>query len=185
MISDDELVTRVSRGDQKAFAELFDRHSERMLGYACRWLGGNQSVAEDVVQTAWLKIAQSASGYQSKNQFKSWALTIVRNLCMDEHRKNQRQDHDWSYSEDEAENFDVADQGPSVMDRMLEENEKMKVQRALDELPDQQRAVLSAWMVEELSYEELASNFRTSVPAVKSILFRARENMAKHIRGDR
>lgn len=188
MTSDDELIAKVSQGDQKAFATLFDRHSSRMLGYATRWLGGNKSVAEDIVQSAWLKIAQSASGYQSRNQFKSWALTIVRNLCMDEHRKSARQDANWSFSEDEsgdARNFDVVDQGPSVMDRLLSENEKVRVQKALEALPEQQRAVISVWMVEELSYEDLATNFRTTVPAIKSILFRARENMAKTLRGVR
>ncbi|MBX9768682.1 MAG: RNA polymerase sigma factor [Bdellovibrionales bacterium] len=188
MISDDELVAKVGKGDQKAFATLFDRHSGRMLGYATRWLGGNKSVAEDIVQSAWLKIAQSASGYQSKNQFKSWALTIVRNLCMDEHRKSARQDDSWNMSDDDSgagANFDTADAGPSVMDSLLLENEKARVQKALEALPEQQRVVLSAWMVEELSYEDLAANFRTTVPAVKSILFRARENMAKTLRGVR
>lgn len=185
MTSDDELLEQVSKGDSQAFAQLFDRHSERMLGYATRWLGGNKFVAEDIVQTAWLKIAQGASGYQSQNQFRSWALTIVRNLCMDEHRRNSKQDYDWSLSGDVPQNFDVADEGPSVVDQMLSDGERARVQAAVEQLPEQQRAVLSAWMVEDLSYEDLAHNFRTSVPAVKSILFRARENLAKYLKGDR
>lgn len=182
---DDELVARVAAGDSRAFAILFDRHTPKFLGYATRLLGGDQMTAEDVVQNNWMKVVQLASGYEGRGHFVAWAYTMIRNQCMDELRRRQKfleaQPSDEDVSPAEA----LIDETPSTLENLVASSDHHRLIEAIDSLPEQQRAVLMTSLTEELSYEDLAQQFRTTVPSIKSLLFRAREGLSKQMKGAR
>lgn len=67
--------------------------------------------------------------------------------------------------------------------QVLARSEIARVRIALDELPDAQRVVLVLWMTEDLSYDQIAAQMNVSESSVKSLLFRARANLEKKIRG--
>ena len=87
---DDQLMSRISQGDQQAFQKLFDRHAGRALGYARRLLGGDRMKAEDISQSVWMKVIQAAPRYQSRGQFIAWLFTIVRNTALKDIRFQAR-----------------------------------------------------------------------------------------------
>ncbi|MEQ1877021.1 MAG: RNA polymerase sigma factor [Bdellovibrionia bacterium] len=174
MRSDDELMLEVARGSQKAFAELFDRHSGKVLGYAMRLMGGDKIKGEDISQNAWMKVIKAAPSYRGSSSFIAWVHTIVRNTAFNELRSRRRRGEE-ELTENIADEVTVE----SVEAQLSQTDDVQLLKSKIDELPDSQRAVLVAYMTEELSYEEIASQLDLSVSSVKSLLFRARQNLAQ------
>jgi RNA polymerase sigma-70 factor (ECF subfamily) len=181
---DDELVSKIAAGDSKAFEILFDRHTPKFLGYATRLLAGDRMTAEDIVQNNWIKVVQMASGYESRGHFVAWAYTMIRNQCLDELRRRQKFASAPAVDEEQDSAEQLVDNAPSTLERLISDSDQHRLIEAIDALPEQQRAVLMTSLTEELSYEDLAQQFRTTVSSIKSILFRARENLSKKMKED-
>jgi RNA polymerase sigma-70 factor (ECF subfamily) len=174
---DDVFMLAIAQGDNQAFEKLFLKHSGAVLGYAQRLLAGNRNEAEDISQSCWIKVVQAAPNYEPKNQFRAWLMTIVRNLVFSQYR-----DLKWEKLDASEEAKEIEDPSSS-MDQLIEKSESAEqVKKALESLPDSQRIALSLWMNEDLSYEEMATQLRTTVSSVKSILFRAKENLQSKLR---
>ena len=170
-LDDDELMRQISQGKSQAFKTLFDRHSSLVLGYLAKMCGGNMTLAEDLSQNTWLQIVRSSSNYRPDNKFKAWSLAIARNKAIDEFRKQKR-----SFAVDTLQDY-VEDETDFVFDLELKEELHIAIQK----LPEQQRLVIMTWLTEELSYAELATEFNTSISAIKSILFRAKANLREEL----
>ena len=84
--SDEALMARVARGDERAFRELASRHLPPMLGLA-RPILGIGSVAEDVVQEAMLRVWTYAPRWRPLALFRTWLTRVVVNLCIDRKRR--------------------------------------------------------------------------------------------------
>src|SRR6476646_7602641 len=84
--SDEALMARVARGDERAFQLLSRRHLPAMLGLARRILG-NAAESEDVAQEAFLRVWTHAPRWQPLAQFRTWLTRIVVNLCLDRKRR--------------------------------------------------------------------------------------------------
>jgi RNA polymerase sigma-70 factor (ECF subfamily) len=176
--SDDELMQAIARGNQKAFALLFRRHSKGVLGYGVKLLG-SKALGEDISQDVWIKVVKMAPSYQATQNFTAWILTITRNSCFDYLRsqKNLVAFDETHLSETLP---DLSKQ--SVLEILSSADEVSAVQSAIANLPDSQRAALVLWMSEDLSYDDIANQLGTTVSAVKSALFRARETLALKLR---
>ena len=189
-VQDDALMVLVARGDHSAFETLFERHTGRCLGYAKRLLGGDQQLAEDMVQACWIKVVQMAPHYQAQGQFVAWIYTMIRNACRDEQRRRSRfqdfpsgaesNERDDQFLSSKLQSMSVE---RSILDELIERTDVLRLHACIDGLPELQRAVLMAWITEDLSYEDLAQQFRTTIPSIKSLLFRARETLEKKIGG--
>ena len=80
-------MERVKAGSQQAFEQLYDQYSAALLGVAVRVLGGNQPVAEDVLQEAFVKIWKNIERFDSsKGTIFTWMLNITRNTAIDKLR---------------------------------------------------------------------------------------------------
>ena len=84
--SDEALMARVARGDERAFRALARRHLPAMLGLARRILG-NAADAEDVAQEAMLRVWTHAPRWQPLALFRTWLTRVVVNLCLDRKRR--------------------------------------------------------------------------------------------------
>ena len=84
--SDEALMARVARGDERAFQLLSRRHLPAMLGLARRILG-NAADAEDVAQEAFMRVWTHAPRWQPLAQFRTWLTRVVVNLCLDRKRR--------------------------------------------------------------------------------------------------
>lgn len=174
-LSDDELVYKISLQEEPAFECLFDRYSPLLLGYCTRILN-NKNLAEEILQELWIRVCSSSHNYNPQNQCKAWLLSIARNLCISHYRKKQNQEH---Y---EIEDNEIADLNQkSILDILSEQQDKNIVLKAIENLPEQQRICFMIWTTEEKSYEEIASLLNISIASVKSLLFRAKQNLIQHI----
>lgn len=169
-------MAEIAAGRQAAFRELFDRHGSLVLGY-CRRMLGDIHRAEDVAQEAWMKIIRASAGYKAEGKFRAWLLTIARTSCLSELR-GQR-----DFTEiDQTIESQIPDPGKDSFEAIASRQSVTRLKKEIDALPANQRAVLVMWMSNDLSYEEIASELAISVASVKSLLFRARQNLEKSVR---
>ena len=178
---DVRLMQLVGRGDTTAFQELVERHQTLVAGTIARMLGSNSEV-EDVAQQVFIRVWKSAGRYVPRAKFTTWLLKITRNLVFNEMRRSKRQANIPIQSETE-ETILLRDETTQAPDASLLEGELQKaIEEAIATLPETQRMALVLRRYEELSYEEIADVLELSVPAVKSVLFRARTDLREKLR---
>jgi RNA polymerase sigma-70 factor (ECF subfamily) len=171
---DDVLVRRVVDGDQGAFTELVRRHEGRVFAVAMRMLGREED-ALDAAQDAFLTVYRKAEQFRGESAFTTWLHRITVNACYDILRKKARQPLLRAVGEDERE----AEPGPPVEDHAAAVAGDIDVERALQEIPDDFRAVLILADVHDLPYEEIATILEIPTGTVKSRLHRGRAALGR------
>ena len=174
---DVRLMRLVSRGDTSAFEELIERHQALVAGTVARMLSSNSDV-EDIAQQVFIRVWKSARRYVPRAKFTTWLLKITRNLVFNELRRTKRHAHVPLQSEPGAEDPPLKDEMNLAPDASLLELELQRtIEEAILQLPETQRLALVLRRYEQLSYEQIAGVLDLSVPAVKSVLFRARSEL--------
>jgi RNA polymerase sigma-70 factor, ECF subfamily len=184
-LHDKELMVRIARDDETALRELIERHQGAVYGTIVRMLG-DPAEAQDLAQQVFVRIYRAAGSYRAEARFKTWMFTIVRHLVFNEHRRRSRATlvpfHP-SESDDASVPLDPPDPAISTASEQTLQKEMAKeIDRAIRALPEQQRVALVLRRYEEVSYEEIARILQTTVPATKSLLFRARETVRAALR---
>src|SRR6267154_1267761 len=178
---DVRLMRLVSRGDTSAFEELIQRHQALVAGTVARMLSSNSDV-EDIAQQVFIRVWKSARRYVPRAKFTTWLLKITRNLVFNELRRTKRHAHVPLQSEPGAEDPPVKDETNLAPDASLLESELQRtIEEAILQLPETQRLALVLRRYEQLSYEQIAEVLDLSVPAVKSVLFRARTELRSRL----
>ena len=172
-------MARIREGDMEAFRLLVETHQARVIGTISKMLGSDAE-SEDLAQQVFIRVWKSASRYQPTAKFTTWLFRITRNLVFNELRRKR---HIVEHSEEIPEPAERVEKEP---DRLLLEGELQKaIQEAINELPETQRMAIILRRYEDMSYEDIAKVMETTVPAVKSILFRARaelrDRLAKYL----
>jgi RNA polymerase sigma-70 factor, ECF subfamily len=179
---DVRLMRLVAGGDTRAFEQLIERHQALVSGTVARMLGSNADV-EDIAQQVFIRVWKSAGRYVARAKFTTWLLKITRNLVFNEMRRAKRHPHLPVQMEPEVEAIPLKDEQTSPPDATLLESElQAAIEKAIGLLPETQRMALVLRRYEELSYEEIAAVLDLSVPAVKSLLFRARTELRERLR---
>jgi RNA polymerase sigma-70 factor (ECF subfamily) len=180
-------VSAARKGDRDAFRTLFERYHRRAYSLAYGVLR-HQDDALDVVQDAFIKAYKYLDKFEGSSSFYTWLYRIVMNLAIDHLRKNRRArpvELDEARLESES---DAASRGflPRILGanpgRALQDKEiRTRIDRALDELSENHRAVLVMRELEGLSYEDMAAVMDCSKGTIMSRLFHARRNMQKRL----
>jgi RNA polymerase sigma factor (sigma-70 family) len=175
-----EWMGRIRDGDMEAFRQLVEAHQARIVGTIGKMLGSDAE-AEDLAQQVFIRVWKSAPRYRPTAKFTTWLFRITRNLVFNELRRKR---HFVDQADEMPEPAERRDQEP---DQVLMEGElRSAIQEAINRLPESQRLAIILRRYEEMPYEEIATVMGTTVPAVKSILFRARaelrERLAKYLR---
>ncbi len=174
---DVELMGMVSAGDMRAFEELVERHQRSVIGTVAKMLG-NPSEAEDIAQQVFVRVWKSAGRYEAQAKFTTWLFTITRNLVFNEVRRRQRKPTVSVDEREETTHRTVEDsQAISPDDGMLQAELEEAINRAIQNLPEKQRMAVVLRRYEEMPYDEIAVVLEMSIPAVKSLLFRARTQL--------
>jgi RNA polymerase sigma-70 factor, ECF subfamily len=174
---DVRLMALIARGDTAAFEQLIERHQALVIGTVARMLGSNSDV-EDLAQQVFLRVWRSAARYVPRAKFTTWLLKITRNLVFNEMRRTKRQAHVPMQPDTQAEELPMKDESvQSPAESLLEHELQQAIEDAIIELPATQRMALILRRYEGRSYEEIAAILDLSVPAVKSVLFRARTEL--------
>jgi RNA polymerase sigma-70 factor (ECF subfamily) len=186
-----EIIEKVKRGESKYFAEIITKYKKVVFGHAYNFLR-NKEEAEDAAQEIFVSVYNNLKNFRGDSKLSTWIYRITVNTCKNRLKQLQRargQMAEESYEEG-------AEEKPSLVDGLKEKEEKepdksyaseevrKTVYKRIDELTGEQRQVIMMRDVEGLSYEEIGQVLRISVSAVKSKLFRARENLREKLQKD-
>ena len=176
-------MARVKQGDEAAFRELIEAHQHRIIGTVAKMLGDTAD-AEDIAQQVFIRVWKSAARYEPTAKFTTWLFKITRNLVFNEFRRRKRhpgQSLDAVDRDDrplQAEDHTV--KAPDTA--LLDDEMQAAIQRAIDELPETQRMAVILRRYDDIPYEEIGEILDLSVPAVKSVLFRARTELREKLK---
>lgn len=167
------------RGDRPAFMRLVEVYQRPVYNLCYRMLGGDVTEAEDAAQETFLRAYTKLDTYNPNRKFSSWLFSIASHYCIDRLRQRRYQMVDW----DELpvlEQHTLSNPEPQPEAATLSREAHNTLHRLLNNLPPDYRAatILRYW--HELSYDEIAEALNTTVSAVKSRLFRAKQMMAAH-----
>ncbi len=175
------LMQRVGQGDTNALEELIEKHQALVAGTVARMLGSNSDV-EDIAQQVFIRVWKSARRYVPRAKFTTWLLKITRNLVFNELRRTKRRAQVPLQPEGIGEEPTLKDDMILAPDVSLLETELQRtIEEAILQLPEAQRMALVLRRYEQLSYEQIAEVLDLSVPAVKSVLFRARSELRSRL----
>lgn len=162
--SDEELLGELNRDDVRALGALYERHHERVYAL-CYRLTGDPQAAYDLVHESFLRVLKYGKGFRGEAAFTSWLHRLVRNVCVDYHRSEERRRARASAWASERV-LDSAESGPT--DPHLD-----RLRSALYSLPPDKREVLVLSRYEGLSYAEIATICDSTVGAIKVRAHRA------------
>jgi len=164
-VSDRELAEALQlHGDERAFRELYRRHTPRLYQFVLRMLGGVEIDAEDVVQEAWIRATQRLGEFRWESSFSTWLTGIGLNLCRDLWRKRNGRELDWEMVQE-----------PMASSSLNEE--RVDLERAIGLLPGGYRAVLILHDVEGCTHQQIGQRLGIAVGTSKSQLSCARKAM--------
>ncbi|WP_205697135.1 RNA polymerase sigma factor [Conexibacter sp. SYSU D00693] len=158
-------------GHDDAFRVMHDRYQARLLAYARQMLGGSRSDAEDALQDVFLRAYHALRADDRPLTLRAWLYRVAHNRCIDQLRRPAPAAEDV---------FDV--NRTRVVDPPDEAERREDLRRLVQDvrrLPDQQRSALLMREMEGLSYVDLSEALGVTVPAVKSLLVRARMGLAE------
>lgn len=173
--SDEDLMLLVGKGDEGAFGELIDRHQQRVINIAYRYVG-EQLESEDIAQEVFIKIYKARKSYKPTAKFTTWLHRITVNICLNSIR-TKKHDPSIGIAED-----DLLKSPKNKPHEELEASEmKAVVRAAVMSLQDNQRMAIILSKYEELSYNEISDIMDLSVEAVKSLIFRAKDALKEKL----
>ena len=166
---DRELVERCQAGDEHAFAELYDRYHRRLLRFCMRRLHSYDD-AEEAVQESFTRAWRALPAFGGERRFYPWLTVIAANVCTDALRRHAR-----VVPMDEVPNQTVALDADDVDAELLRQVDLAMATEAFTHLSDRHQRVLRLREATEWSAQRIAELEGVAVPAVDTLLWRARQ----------
>jgi RNA polymerase sigma-70 factor, ECF subfamily len=170
---DEALMLAFARGEEAAFATLLSRHEQPVLRFVSRFVR-DPSQAEELTQEVFLRVCKVAERYTAEARFTTWLYTIARNLCIDASRRQKHRPviaHPSTQDEDDDRSWLDTFSDPSAAlasSQTMRHEFRVHLQRALDQLPDEQREVFIMREITGLKFREIADILSISENTVKS-----------------
>jgi RNA polymerase sigma-70 factor (ECF subfamily) len=173
MVDDDaKLMLAFKAGDQRAFDVLFERYTPRLHSFLARMVR-DRGRAEELTQDVFIRLYTAAGRYEARTRFSTYVFGIAHNLALNHLARAWRQREQPTDVAPEP----AADPAQDPTDALDAARTRAALERAIDELPERQRAALLLRAHEDMDYDGIAQALGTSVPGVKSLLHRARETL--------
>ena len=159
--SDEALMKAYAGGDMKAFEVLYGRHRGPLYRYILRQVG-EPATANDLYQQSWEKVIRSRHRFRESSPFQAWMYRIARNNVIDHFRRQKPLD---KRLPDEVEA-----PGPGPEERTDDVHRQQDLERALQELPDEQKEVLLLKLESGLNLKTIADVVGINQETAKSRL---------------
>ena len=175
---DTDLMMQVSRGDRSSFDLLLNRHRNSVVSHLNR-LVHNHAIAEELAQDVFIRVYRSRAKYQPDAKFTTWLFRITTNVALN-WRRDTRRELGLVRLDEEARHVrkrELWDRTPRADELLLLEHRAKQFRAAIDMLPPKQLAAVLMHKYEGMEYTEIAEVLECSLPALKSLLFRAYETL--------
>ncbi|XGA78806.1 RNA polymerase sigma factor RpoE [Halomonas sp. CH40] len=182
--TDQQLVERAQKGDNRAFDLLVRKYQHKIIGLISRYVHDHSEV-QDVAQEAFIKAYRALGNFRSESAFYTWmyriAINTAKNHLVSRSRRPPGNDVDISDAE-------IVDQSGRLSDSespeasIARDQLEAAVYEAIENLPDDLRTAITLRELDGLAYEDIAQVMQCPVGTVRSRIFRAREAVDEHIR---
>lgn len=159
-----DLLKKEKKTAEKAFAELYSRHSSKVYAYCRRFLG-NREEAQDVFQETFIRFHQSAEADREMTNVPAFLITIARNLCVNLVR---REKNNVEFEEYMYEHTDDTNERKELM---------QLIKTAIELLPEEYREMFVLREYDGFSYNEIAEITGENLSNVKVRLHRAKQKI--------
>jgi RNA polymerase sigma-70 factor (ECF subfamily) len=187
--TDDELIDRVQAGDGGAFAELVVRYHTRLVRLAGSFVA-RRDLAEDIAQETWIAVLRGVDRFEHRSSPRTWLFAICVNQARSTGKREQRMvpvdaslptvDPD-RFGRDGAWALPPAPWTDAVDDRLQAAALAPMAQRAIDDLPDPQRQVVTLRDAEGLSSHEVCEVLSISEANQRVLLHRGRARVRSYL----
>lgn len=183
-MEESELIDKLRNKDLEAFRIIVDKYQSRVLNSCYRFVL-NRETAEDLTQEVFIEVFRSIKNFREDSAFSTWIYRVAVSKSLD-YLKTQKakkrlsnimsilqlNDDKIVYKADQKNNPDI----------ILENEERIKVlSSAIEKLPVNQKIAFTLSKYDELSYRDIAVILDVSVPAVESLIQRAKSNLRKRL----
>lgn len=176
--SDEELMIMMKDRDQRAFGELYDRYSERLLNYFYRMLWKDREKAEDFMQDLFAKLIEKPALFSGERSFKTWVFSIANNMCKNAYRHHEVVGR----ANEHIQHFGERTEQTKVEKQMDRAQFDQDLDLVLAEMDDDKRTTFYMRYREELSIKEIAAALGCSEGTVKSRLFYTLKHLNKELK---
>jgi RNA polymerase sigma-70 factor (ECF subfamily) len=177
--SDVQMMLDVKAGDDASFDFLLQKYRSPLVNFLYRMVR-DTATAEDLAQEVFLRVYRARKQYIPSAKFTTWLFRIATNLALNSVRDNRyaklavRLD---APTEEDAAPMELPARDMRIDEHMIERDRTEFIRRAIASLPEKQRAAVLLHKYEEMDYAEIAKILDCSESALKSLLFRAYENL--------
>ncbi len=178
-----DLVAQLQAGSEVAFRTLVTRYQDRVYRTAFSLLRTPEE-AEDVAQEVFVEVYQTIARFRGDASLTTWLYRLTTSRALKSRRKAQTKKRFAYFTSLLGFDNDVLHEPPDHAhpQALLEGQQQLQLLLAhIARLPDQQQVAFTLRHEQALSYDEIAAVLQTTVPAVESLLFRARQTLRKHI----
>ncbi len=179
-----QAIERAKSNDQKAFNFLLDSFWDNVYGFQLKRVK-NENDAEDITIQTFSKAFDKIDTYNSDYSFKTWLITISKNIHIDLIRKqNNSISQNIAHNDDDSYK-DILDDSPSPEDKLITEQNLAKLLRDIKKLKPHYQEVINLRYFQELSYKEISTEIDEPINNVKVKLLRAKKLLAEIIQTNR
>jgi RNA polymerase sigma-70 factor (ECF subfamily) len=173
-VNERELVERCRRGDEGAFQELVDGYKNLVYALIARTVQ-DRTRAEDLAQDVFLRIHRGLPYFRGEARLSTWIYRIVANVCVQDRAQGQPPRSMVSLDDTHA-----RVRVPGAADRQFTDLElRDRLEKAIAQLPAQQRLLVAAHYLQGVQYEDLAEALRLPLGTVKTQLYRAKQQLRR------
>ncbi|MDZ7806353.1 MAG: RNA polymerase sigma factor [Gracilimonas sp.] len=184
-IEESAFIEQLIQGSESAFRKLVNDHKDRVYN-TCMGFLRNPQDAEDVSQEVFIEVFDSISDFREDASLSTWVyrIAVTKSLELIRYRKRKKrsgffQALNTMFNEPDDNVDETEFMHPGIE---LENKERAKVLfNEIDKLTEKQKVAFTLQKVEGLSYQEVADVMESSLPAVESLIHRAKENLKKQL----
>lgn len=177
-LSDEELMKLLSKGNQRAFDEIYLRYSDVLFGYFMKMLSRDKEKCEDMVHDLFAKIIRKPDYFNVNRSFRTWVFSVACNMCKNEYKRMSVRKH-------VSNDFEPAKSLQAESDTLKKVQESTfseSFYKALNALDEKHKNVFALRHFEGLSMKEIAETLEINEGTVKSRLFYATKTLAKELK---
>jgi len=180
-LSDAAIMLRAAAGDEEGFNYLAVKYHRPIFHFLFRMVR-NQAIAEELAQEVFLRVYRSRQSYRAEARFSTWLYRIATNLAVNHARDTKHERAARTVYLDAPDELtgatpDVADDEPSVEQRLLREERMKAIRTHVMALPERQRMAVLMHKYQGMDYREIGEVLKLSESATKSLLFRAYQTL--------
>jgi RNA polymerase sigma-70 factor (ECF subfamily) len=184
--SDAAIMLRVAAGDESGFTYLVEKYHRAMVHFLFRMVH-NQAVAEELAQEVFLRVYRSRESYRAEAKFTTWLYRIATNLAVNHARDTKHERAAQNVYLDVADEEtgatpEVADDEPTVEQRMVRDERMAAIRTHVMALPERQRMAVLMHKYQGLDYKQIGEVLKLSESATKSLLFRAYQTLREKLK---